>query len=441
MKRSHLPPITNIEVESLVISIGEDIPFSCLINNQSYTSDGSGILLIEQLLLDQQGSSIFIQSDGYYDEIRYVIPALNANLYLEVTMTRIIPENGISKDIEGFNASDGGIVDAYKTIITFEPNTIVDEEGNLYEGEVNVFASYTYFAAFLHAIRRFPHNSYVEDRKHKTLNIVGGHNLLLRDEMMNPLYLKEGSSAEIRFKVPASSDVTIPDVLDMMAYDVESDKWISMGNAEKEGEEWTGHIDNLGIIAWGVAHESRIAQLKLVTEEGIIVPNKFVWLFTTDMEIPYSLTFSDSDGNVRIHVPIDKEYLVRIYEHQTPNFLLGKEYPIVEKWNSGILNLDDFVVTSELYQVYNGSVIGCQSDIILNSAIIGKGPIEFGTTRYDAYVFSDEKGMFNYAYPNVNSNQIGLKAYNFDLGHTSQEYFIDNNDEVTIEFGDLLVCE
>lgn len=433
-------PIVNVEVESLVVSIGEDIPFSCLINNQIYTSEGSGILLIEKLILDKSGSSVLIQSDGYYDEIRYVIPSLNSNMHIEVTLTSIIPNSNITKEIEGFNAKEGGTIDVYRSEISFEPNSLIDATGVTYEGEVNVFATDIFNGAYSFSIRRFPQNSFIEDRRHMTLNIVGGYNLLLRDEMMNPLYLKEGSSANIKFNYNGTPSIPIPDVLKMMTYDVDSDDWISMGSAEKDGEEWKGEIDNFGIITWGVEHESRIAELKLVTEEGVKVPNKFVWLYT-DLETPFSMSFSDSDGNIRINVPVGVEFSIRTIERKLPHPVLSKEYSIVGSGIEEFLLLDDIKLPSEYYQVYSGSVIGCNSDVILNSAIIGKGPIDFGVNRHNAYIFSDENGILDFAYPIVNSDQIVMRAYNFDLKHTSQEYFIDNNDDVAIDFGDLKVCE
>ena len=79
-------PATHVEVASLVISLKDNLSFSCKINGQEYFGE-DGVLLIEKLLLDKVGNSVLIQAEGYFDEVRYIIPSLGARMYIEVEMS------------------------------------------------------------------------------------------------------------------------------------------------------------------------------------------------------------------------------------------------------------------------------------------------------------------------------------------------------------------
>ncbi len=434
-------PITKLEIESLIISVGEDIPFSCTIDNQTYTSLGGGTLLLKNISLERQGNSVLVQSDGYFDEIRYVIPRLGAHMHLEVALSRLKLNAGYCRELDGFNAKEGGRISGFSIDIDIEPNVIVDESGEIFEGEVNVFACNVFDGAYVSNIRRFPHNQYVENGVSKNQNIGGGLNIVLLDNSDNRLYLKKGMTANLQFKVQSAEQLGIPDKMDMMYYDFDNDDWKDMGTVEKEGEYWSGTVNNLGLIVWGTTYETRVAKIKLMTDEGVVVPNKYVWLFT-ELSTPHSLAFSDDEGYIKINVPIGAEFWMRTLELNGANVVKSQEYEIVGNGQEDIIELEDFVLNSEFYQIYNGNVIDCDDKVVSNSAIIMEGfSVSFNKPSFLNYIFSNDVGEFNFAQTKTNVNPFKMKAFNFETDQISPENNVFNFEENIVDFGSLLLCE
>ena len=433
-------PISSVQISTLLISLNDDIPFSCIINDEEYFSESSGLLLIENLLLDLSGNFVLIKSEGYYDEIRYVVPALGAHLYMEVALIEIKILGGINRKFGQFSALEGGTISNFQIDIDIEPKSIVDGFGNLFEGDVGVFATNTFAGAYVSNIRLFPHNFFMEDDNTKILNIGGGLNMVLLDDSNNRLYLKEDSNAKISFELQSVDQAGLPEIVELMNYDIKTNMWMSMGTAEKEGEKWHGTMNDFGIIVWGVKYESRIAEIKLITNDGYPVPNKFVWLFT-NLGTPTSLVFSDGEGIIRTHIPLGVEFRLSTIENVTTPIVITKQYSIVGSGVSDLLKLDDFILTSDGYKIYSGSVIDCNAEIIKESAIITPGPAELGQSRYNSYVFSDDVGVFNFAYPINSSNTLNFKGFDLNTYDTSDDYIISNENENAVDFGNLLVCE
>lgn len=434
-------PVLNVEVASLVVSIGEDIPFTCIINEEEYTSLGGGILLIQDLLMDKTGSTIRIESEGYYDEIRYVIPSIGANHHLEVALTRIKSSNSYSSLLGTFQSQEGTTLSKFKVEIDIPANAIEDGSGNLYEGQVNVYGCNLFSAAYFSNTLRFPTNSFEEDGVSKTHNIGGGFYIVLLDNLDNELYLKEGIELNIRFELQSAEQVGIKDVSELVYFDFEGNQWKSMGTITKEDEVWSGTVDKLGLVAWGTTYESRIASLTLKTDEGLIAPNKMVWVFG-ELNTPMTNAFSDNNGNVKLRVPVGVDFRVSSLDFNGNFVFAFNEYGTVGSGAEEVLELDDLILNSELYQMYQGNVVDCDNNVVQNSAISMKGySNSIGSGGFEMFVFSDDQGQFNFVQSKTEDNPIRMFAYDIETNQVSQEYPIFNFSEKTIDFGSLSICE
>ena len=436
-----LTPITNVEVSSLIVSIGEDKPFSCIINGKEYFSEETGILLLNNILLEKEGNSILVKSDGHFDEVRYVVPSLGAHLFLEVQLTETDNTNtgGFVKKVYGFDTKEGGTISAFKIDIKIEPNTFLDAQGDAYDGKANIFFYSLFNTAYITNIRSFPQIHFVEDRKDNIFNLYGGVNIVVMDESMNPLFVKEGFSVDIDFDA-FSTIFDVPNILEIRYFDEHMGVWQNSEKAEKGEEKWKTTISDLGIIAWGISYESRPAEARLVTDEGVPIPNKFVWLSTGAYETATNIAFSDSEGKIRVHVPVGNDFSLSTVKSASNPPTTFKNYSIVGSGAEELIKLDDFVLNSEDFQVYTGNVVGCHGDVIKQSAIITNSPKEFGTSKYISYVFSDENGMYNFAFPKDNINEIKFSAFDVVANLESSKYFVSNIDEQAVDFGNLLVC-
>ncbi len=425
-------PISYIETKSLVISLFRDIHFSCVINDQEYFSDDPGILILEDLLLKKEGNVIIIKSEGYYDELRYIIPSSGARLYLEVRMNE-------QKYFEGFDAKEGGTIVINDIEISFDPNTIVDADGNEYEGEVKASANHTRSELYFTLSRSFTQNKFMLNGKNHTLNLLGGVDIILFDELLNPLFLKKDATVEFSFKVHTSENNVIPDNLEVLLYDNEEEVWQRIAQANKDGERWYGNLSDLGRLIWGVPYESRLAEIKCITENGNAVVNALVFLYT-EYGNPMSIGYSDDKGILRIHVPVDESFILRSFELLCTGLFTSQEYSAVGNGVEDILMPDNFIIesfgNSQNYNVFKGNAVNCVGEIIEKSAIIL--PTRHG---HNSVIFSDKTGNFNFVFPKCSLAQVEISMLDVASNLRSNEYNYENTDEPFIDLGSVLICK
>ena len=434
-------PITNLEIESLSVSIGVDMPFSCEVNGVEYSSYSGGIIIMKNLLLDRVGNLVIVKSDGYFDEIRYVIPRLGGHHHMEVQLSKINEDNFYCKELDGFKAEEGGVISSYKIVIDIEPNSIVDKEGNVFTGQVNVFACNIFNGAYVSHIRKFPQNYYVDNEVLKKVNVGGGINVLLLDNSDNRLYLKKGVVLNIQSEPQDPTQAGIPDEMNIIYFDEQTNTWEEKGLMEKDVDNvWKGQVDVLGMIVWGTSHQSKVAKIRFVSDEGLPIPNKYVWVLS-ELAPPLSRANTDKDGIAYVHIPLNQDFEILNLDIRGTNLFETKEFSAIGPSNEFVEDLGDFVLDSENYQVYTGSVINCDDEVIKESAILmNTYSNSFGYPDYKAYYFSDENGNYQIPIFNTNDNPIRMKAYNLENGDISDEFPIWNYEEPIVDFEMLKLC-
>ncbi|MDF1696577.1 MAG: hypothetical protein P1U56_12125 [Saprospiraceae bacterium] len=434
-------PITNIEIESLVVTIKEDIPFTVTIDDQVFTSLGGGVLLMKNVLLSKMGSQVVVRSTGYFDEVRYVIPNLGANHHLEVELSKIKVESSFCNEFESFDAASGGVFSGFRVNIEIEPNAIVDAAGNIYDGTVRVFACNIFAGAYFSNNRKFPHHVTVQDGKFITQNIGGGLNIVMLDNLDNRLFLKEGVETKLSFELQNSEQVGLPDELDLTYYDFTENKWINIGAVVKQGDQWEGKLSHLGLVTWGPSFESKIARIRVSTEDGVVIPNKQIYLFT-DLATPHCVAFTDNEGYCTIPIPLETSFTIRTFQSLGAFIFADKEFPIVTYGGEEIIELEDFLIDPAFFQVYLGQVLDCNEQVVKNSALVmGNESNNFAGNEVSSYFFSRGNGTFHFAQLKTEKNPIKMQAFDFDTDNISDVYNTWNYQEETVEFGSLSICQ
>ena len=117
-------------------------------------------------------------------------------------------------------------------------------------------------SGFASQIRKFPQNAIINGTDVNVLHQMGGSQIDLRDEAMNPLFIRKDTLVPIKFKILNNSGDVVPDEIEMRRYDLGKDEWEILGEAEREGEFWYGSIDQFGQLIWGMPHPCRPAVIK-----------------------------------------------------------------------------------------------------------------------------------------------------------------------------------
>ncbi len=305
-----------------MISVVPKMHFSCWIDGQRYISQIPGVLVIEDLLLEQGATPVLIQADGHFDELRYLIPSPAARMNLQVRMQG-------HQFFEGFQASEGGTITIQKVEIEIDPNSIVDQNGNEFTGEVKAMAKRTSNVLYFSESRLFPQNHFVLNGNTTTLNLAGGLDVTLIDNDQNPLFLKENSIATLSVEIRGLEYKDIPETLEIIAYNSEKEQWERLGQIEKNGDRWHGSVLQLGRLLWGEPIKTQIAQVSVKSDEGFDMPNEMVML-SVEADNPMSFGFTDNDGLLRMHVPLERDFRLNSVS-LCIGYFFSQEYSAVEE--------------------------------------------------------------------------------------------------------------
>ena len=106
------------------------------IGNETIETNDDGIFYVRNINLSSNGSLVVIEKSGYFTNFKRVTPNGN-DTYQKFGLTKVGAPSG------KFSATEGGTISRQgKEKIVFQANSIVDESGNDYSGEVTVYTDY-----------------------------------------------------------------------------------------------------------------------------------------------------------------------------------------------------------------------------------------------------------------------------------------------------------
>lgn len=434
--------ISNVEIASLTIAVGEDIPFQCTIENQTYSSTSGEYLLLENLVLNKKGAVVLIEAEGRFDEVRYVVPSLDARLHVQVKLTRHADLTEINFPLDGFNAALGGVIDMIRLDIEIDPNSIVDSEGELYTGDVQVFGMKLSNAAYFTHIWSFPQVLMFQDNKSRILSMLDGVNLAMYDMEMNRVHLKEGKQVSIVTKPLESESNPAPDRLEMVYFDKTSNEWVVENNfLEKDGEEWRGKSSKLELNCWGELFDSKVVEIPILTIKDVPVSNCFVSIFT-DLEVQASIGFSDQKGIFRSHVPINKDFQTSIIEiPNRENLIRRKAYSGVMSNAVEPIQLDEQIVDPDYYDTFEGVPLNCFGNTLdTENVLLTEGYEFFASSKFKQLIFPNENGRYEFATQRNKLDKRFIQIVELDGGGLSPKFEFDMEDTPIIDWGVFSIC-
>jgi len=421
-----------VEVKSLMISTVNEVHFTCQIGGKEYVTEIPGLLILKDILLEKKYTPILIKSNGFFDELRYVMPAAGTRLMVEVYLKEKTYDSG-------FAAQDGGVFEVGEAKLTFAPNNFVDENGQEYLGQVNISAKDQGREMYYTTSRSHIQNNFEFEGKNATLNLVGGLDYSILDESLNPLFLKEDAVIQISIGVKIPDNANTPDVLEIIYYDEVEQTWKREVPAEKEGDLWYGNIRNIGSLIWGRIYETTMASVQLKLADGSNLPFAFVTVYTAERGFPLSFGFTDRSGIFRVPVPVHSDFNVNFISLCRESFD-AKGYTAVEASNTDIVVLDDYLVdglvSTSRNVIVRGNAVDCQAQSIVESALLIS---ESG--GFKRIFLSDNNGDFEFGHLVCRDTKLPIQIIDLKTLESSDRYDIKVKDELFVDARDLLICD
>lgn len=224
----------NMPIEGALVKLAGD----------EYLSDELGRFTAINVTLNSRGSVYTVEKAGYYKGIRRFKPQADA-----VEQTRVqLKKKSI---IGSFNATIGGTVTTADGLsITFPANAIVDANGNLVFGNVNVAAAWIdpRISEQLPG-SLFGLNSAVEEVSLISYSMAAVE-LSASGQEVN---IAPETYATIEFPIPVDIRSSAPEEIPLWSLEEELGLWIEEGVAIKEGNKYIGNVSHFSFWNCDVA--------------------------------------------------------------------------------------------------------------------------------------------------------------------------------------------
>lgn len=396
------------------------------VGTQILTTNEDGFFYFQDINMNAKGTYVKIEKDGYFLGAKMMNATAGEVAYTKVELIK-------KTLIQTVAASEGGEITLdNKAKITLSANSFVDESGNAYTGNVNVYGAWMNPTTTETALR-MPGDLRAVDSEgdFKQLATYGMVVVELEDESGNKLQIAEGSAAEVKMEVPSSILANAPATIPLWHFDEENGYWIEEGEAQLVGNEYVGEVKHFSF--WNCDDPFFVVNLSgsVVTEGGVPVPYLFIEISIVGSGATSS-GITNSEGFFSGGVPLNQllimtiEHCGIVYEQQ-----IG---PFTED-----VVLEPVVVTSYSDYTYTiqAKLVDCDNEPIEG----GLMKIKIAGSNY--YVLSGVDGEVDLAFIDCGSNVLEGTYIAFDLEgekQTQEENFTINADHYA-GIGTISICD
>ena len=397
-------------------------------DGKNYTTDEEGRFFIIDEVLDKNGTFFTVEADGYFKGSRRLNPQDGSVNYAYVQLLEL-------STIGTFNATEGGQVasDSLAQIrIDFPPNSVISENGNLYNGEVTVAAKYLDPTA-PNIGEIMPGNLLGLNNQVEEVSLVsyGMMAVELFGENGEKLNIAEGETATLSFPIPAEILSSAPDEILLWSFEEEQyGIWAEEGVATLQNGRYVGEVSHFSF--WNCD-----APFDLVCIEGQIISSNGRPLINTKINISVnqssitSCGITDNRGIFAGKLPKGEELILAIGQP-------GQASCEIRTINIGPFEMDGNIGQIQLEEAstftINGIVVDC------NNAPLQNGLIRVRTSNNTVEFLTTKEGTFDFSILNCdNANEVSIKAIHLDSLVESNSITLP----VTpiVEFGTIVACD
>lgn len=248
------------------------------LNGVVATTDENGVYFFEKAEISSNGSLVETIKPGYIPQYKFVFNEPGELSYLNIYM---IPE----VTIEEFSSTEGGTFAIQeKSKITFLPNSILNEDGTVYDGQV-VLKGHWYDPFTDNIVETMPGDLRGVNILNERVQLAtqGMFSLDIYDTNNNELML--GKPVELSFYVGDKGvDIDGSGTMPLWYLNEDSGVWMEEGNSQLEGEFFVGEVSHFsfwncdfpypltcisGIVTDVNGHDIPFADIQIVAQNNL----------------------------------------------------------------------------------------------------------------------------------------------------------------------------
>lgn len=287
----------NNPIENALITIG---------NNTTYTN-GSGFFYLTGISVDSDRAYVKVEKNGYFSSGRAVNPNENGISYASIQL--------LSKTAVGVvdNGTGGTVNISGGATLTFETGDVGLENGNAYNGQVTVYASYLDPTA--------PNIGEIAPGDLDAIDANGDVVSLITYGMVavelvgsngEALNVAPGQTVEISMPFQTAQQGGAPASMPLWYFDEQAGNWVEEGIATLQGNNYVGEVSHFSF--WNCDDPTTPVNLTLtVTCNGTPSANVAVTLFSPS-GVQYGTCYTDAYGQIDELMPSGVATMLEIYD-------------------------------------------------------------------------------------------------------------------------------
>jgi len=395
------------------------------LGNFTTSTDKYGLFSFENISMNEKGTFITVQQEGFLDGSRRFFPREN-------TQSKIVIEMITENYRPSFEAATGGTVTIDGTTgVAFTPNSIVKANGEVYDGEVYVTHAYLdptanttadQMPGALQGVRT--------DLEEVSLQSFGMINVSLQDIGGAPLNIGEGFTATISVALPTSIAANAPNEIPLWSFNETFGIWVEEGSATKVNGVYVGEVEHFSW--WNCDAPFPLIELDLTlvdeNENPLSYHSITITLGSNNLSTRYAYT--NLDGFTSGKVPANESLLLEIIGICGDVIFSTSIGPFSEDTSLGLLSIEDPNVNNT---DIIGSLVDCDNNPVTNGAII----VTIEDIQYITFV---DDGNFSFSLSTCDgSTDLTVKGVDLD-GQFESDPPINGMVGTTFNTGEIEVC-
>ncbi len=257
--------------------------------------------------MNKEGTIIQVTETGYFDGSRRFLPSGNAVDRVQIQLLQKL----FDQSVDGATGGNVSIGSSAGTI-AFPSNSIVDANGDVFTGNVDVAVKYLDPTAEITSAQMpgslFGVTEALEERILATYGMIA---VELIDDNGNPLNLGENTPVTITMPVPASILSRAPATIPLWSYNEAFGVWTEEGEATLTNGSYIGEVTHFSWWNWDYPLESVDLTTALTDQNGNQLNNYLVNL--TSATIGTGWSYTNSAGEITGQIPAGEVLLLEVH--------------------------------------------------------------------------------------------------------------------------------
>ncbi len=364
------------------------------IGTKTATTNDLGNFIISDVSVDSDRAYVKVEKAGYFPGSRAFNPEAGATHHVKVKL--------LSKTLAGsFSNDTGATITSSGASLLFEAGDVSLENGNPYNGVVNVYASYLNpMASDLSEI--MPGNLSAKDANNNVVFLETYGMVVVELEGSNgeALNVAPGETVDLSMTVQSPQAANAPATIPLWYFDETYGNWVEEGSASLMGSTYVGEVahftywncdDPYDPVTWSITLEC----------EGTPLSNTTVELVNTNTGLPYGASLTNSLGQITDPIPMGLPLTMHIYDNCGGLVYTQDLGVVTSHLDLGTIEICSSLPNSQLI----ATVVDCNGNPVPNAIVA------IATNGMASSLYTDANGNISGNFIHCNQATLDIMAY------------------------------